>query len=248
MSMSDWAIEIQEENYRERKEDWIRRELDNTEADENTPGWERLEEEYDEIYENWDNYIQDEYEWHSSQDHSIFYVQFLRTIEDVKNILKSKLDPIVVDTIYKVIHVHIITAMETYLGNTFKSAVLSDRKYIDNAAKNLAALSKRRFTLEEILQQGGIKKIVSDQLSEYLYHNVPKVMEYYQAVLGISISYNLGVIIKNTKIRHDIAHRNGKTVDGKYVTVNNASLLDTISEIESFISVLDSELADLDAQ
>ncbi len=108
---SNWAIEVAEEDYRQRREDWIRRELDNSEADEDTSGWEELE---------------DEYEWHISQNHSAFYIEFLQVIKDVKKILRSKIDPLVSNTIYKMIHVHVVTAMETYLGDALKSAVISN--------------------------------------------------------------------------------------------------------------------------
>jgi hypothetical protein len=48
---SDWAIEIQEEKYREIKDEWIRKKLGNPDADENTAGWADLEIEYDEMLE-----------------------------------------------------------------------------------------------------------------------------------------------------------------------------------------------------
>jgi hypothetical protein len=244
---SNWAIEVAEEDYRQRREDWIRRELDNSEADEDTSGWEELEEEYDEIYANWDEYKEDEYEWHISQNHSAFYIEFLQVIKDVKKILRSKIDPLVSNTIYKMIHVHVVTAMETYLGDALKSAVISNRIFIENAAKNLEEFTRNKYTLSQILEhKDGIKKIVLDQLNKYLYHDIPKVLNIYNATLGTSLRYNISEIAKNTKIRHDIVHRNGKTIDGKFIDINNTSLVQTISEIEKFVKYLDNELVEID--
>jgi len=49
---SDWAIEIAEENHIKQREEWIRRELDDSSADEPTDGWceLELEQQYDSAY------------------------------------------------------------------------------------------------------------------------------------------------------------------------------------------------------
>jgi len=134
---SDWAIEVAEENYREQREEWIRHELGNPDADESTDGWSELEVQYDNTFTDWDIFLEGEYEWHRNRDHSNFYIEFLETIEDIKRILNSSLEPTVIHTVYKMTHIHAVTAMETYLGDSLKSAVLGNKKYIENAAKNL---------------------------------------------------------------------------------------------------------------
>jgi len=202
---------VAEANYIAQREDWIRRELDDCEADETTEGWQQLEDDYDEVYELWNNHYQDEYEWHISQDHSSHHIEFIQTMNELKNILKSQIDALLSKTIYKMVHTHAVTAMETYLGDSLKSAALSNSGYIERAAKNLDELTKRKFTLEQILaHEDGIKKIVLEQLTKYLYHDIPKVMMIYSAVLGLTLNYDYDRLCKITKIRHDLVHRNGK--------------------------------------
>ena len=246
---SNLAIEIAEEQYNERKHDWIRRELNISDADEFTPGWDELEQEYDQAISDLNIYAVDEYEWHESQNHSKFLIYFNDTVDTLKSILQSKIDPLVTETIYKMVHVHIVTAMETYLGDALKSAIISDKYYIENAAINLFDLSKRKFTLSEILEKNdGVSEIVLSHVSKYLYHDVPKVLNIYKAILGVRIEYNIESICIDTKTRHDIVHRNGKTADGKYTSINHESLQNTVSNIVGFVNHIDGLLVDLDEQ
>ena len=240
---SDWALEIAEENYRGQKEEWIKRELDDSDADENTEGWDALASQYDETYENWESYIEGEYEWHHSQDHSNFYISFIQTINEIKTILKSHIDPQVTHTTYKMLHVHVVTAMETYLGDSLKSTVLRNETYIANAAKNLDELTKRKFKLEDFISESDfVAKIVLQQLCKYLYHDVARVMVFYKATLDFHCAYNLKNIIEITTIRHDLVHRNGKDNDGNRVQINHPMLEASINEVEIFIKYLDENL------
>lgn len=240
---SDWAIEVAEENYREQRAEWIRRELQDPEADEYTDGWSELEEQYDQTFENWEDYIQEEYEWHHSQNHSDFYISFSRTIDELKRILASHFDPTLSYTIYKMVYVHSVTAMETYLGDSLKSTVLGGANYIANAAKNLNELTQRKFKLEDIVSESDfVDKVVLEQLCKYLYHDVVRVMMIYKATLEFDCSYDLAKLIKITTIRHDLVHRNGKDNEGNRVELDLDILNRSINEIEAFVKYLDENL------
>jgi len=112
---------------------------------------------------------------------------YKQTIGEIKTILKSHIDPTVINTVYKMSYVHAVTAMETYLGDSLKSTVLTNKNYVANAAKNLDELTKRKFKLEDFLSESDfIKKIVLEQLCKYLYHDVIRVMIIYKATLGFN--------------------------------------------------------------
>jgi hypothetical protein len=240
---SNWAVEVAEENYNEAKSDWIQNALNDPEADENTEGWFDLSERYDEEANNYSDYLEAEYEWHSNQDHSNFFIEFNRTIDEIRRILSSTIDQTVMNTIYKMIHIHAVTAMETYLGDSLKSAVIGNKVYIANAARNLEELSKKNFKLSEILSyEGDIEKIVLEQLGKYLYHDVSKVMKIYKATLGFSYTYDLKYLIEITTVRHDLVHRNGKSNEGLRVNLNPLDLKNAIDEVDKFINYLEISL------
>lgn len=242
---SNWAVEVAEANYLEQKEEWIRDELDDPEADQFTDGWHELEEEYDMKSQQWDDYLEAEYEWHHSQNHSNFFISFSRSIDDIKTILKSNMDMTVKNTIYKMVHVHAVTALETYLGDSLKSAVIGNKEYIANAAKNLDELTKTKFTLEVFLSEDDfVAKKVLGQLCKYLYHDVTRVMMIYKATLEFHCNFDLKELIDITTIRHDLVHRNGKDNDGKPVQLDVNSLTNTIYEIEKFVKYLDENLTE----
>jgi hypothetical protein len=240
---SDWAIEVAEQNYIDQREEWIRRELGDPDADETSEGWRELELQYDQTYEHWEDYLEEEYEWHHSQSHSDFYISFNRSINDLKNILTSHLEPTVSYTVYKMVYVHAVTAMETYLGDSLKSTVLGNQKYIANAAKNLNELTQRKFKLEDfVLEKDFVAKIVLEQLCKYLYHDVARVMTIYKATLEFDYSYDLSELIKITTARHDLVHRNGKDNNGKAVELDLGILNRAIEDIEAFVQYLDQNL------
>ena len=240
---SNWAVEVAEEKYNEAKSEWIKNALNDPEADEYTEGWFDLSERYDEEANNYSDYLEAEYEWYSSQDHSNFFIEFNRTIDKIRRILSSTIDQTVMNTIYKMIHIHAVTAMETYLGDSLKSAVIGNKIYIANAARNLDELSKKNFKLSEILSyEGDIEKIVLEQLGKYLYHDVLRVMKIYKATLGFSYTYDLKPLIEITTVRHDLVHRNGKNNEGVRVDLNPVDLKNAIDEVDKFINYLETSL------
>ena len=244
--ISDLMIQLQEDAYNEEKEEWIRRELNDPNADKSTPGWDDLEDQYDFAYDNWGSHIEDEYSWYHSQHYSEFRISFTQTIYDIEQILYSSIDPIVLNTTYKMLYVHAVTAMETYLGDTLKSLVLTDKKFIYNAATNLKGFEKSKFRLQELILNDNFLEItVLGQLDKYLYHDVPKVMMIYKSVLDFQNRYDLGKLTKISSNRHDLVHRNGKDIKGKTISIKLNDLQSSIKEIESFIKYLDEDLADL---
>lgn len=240
---SNWAVEVAEEKYNEVKSEWIQNALDDPDADEGTEGWFELSERYDEEANNYSDYLEAEYEWHSSQNHSNFFIEFNQTIAETRRILSSTIDQTVMETIYKMIHIHAVTAMETYLGDSLKSAVIGNKKYIANAAKNLEELSRRNFRLSEILSyEGDVEKIILEQLGKYLYHDVSRVMKIYKATLDFNYTYDLKYLIEITTVRHDLVHRNGKNNEGVRVRLNPVDLKKAIDEIDNFINYLETNL------
>ncbi len=240
---SDLMIQLQEDAYNDQKAEWIRRELNDPDANESSDGWDELEEQYDFAFTNWEDHLAGEYEWFNSQEYSNFRISFVQTINDIKRVLYSSIEPTVVNTTYKMLYVHSVTAMETYLGDTLKSLVMNKKEFIYNAAKNLYEFKKEKFQLQElILNDNFLEKTVLNQLNKYLYHDVGKVMMIYKSVLGFNGSYDLKNLSKITSNRHDLVHRNGKDNSGKGISLDLSLVQSAIKEIESFIEYIDENL------
>ncbi|MFN4042673.1 HEPN domain-containing protein [Limnobacter sp.] len=240
---SDWALEVWEQQFEEKRADWIRRELNDLEADEGHPKWDELSELYDQAYSDWEEFLEDEYLWHKDQDHSAFYIEFLRAIDALNRLLSSHLDPNVSDTVIKMAYVQAVTAMETFLSDTLKTLVLGKPQYIANAATNLKEVVQQKFTLSDFVQDSKIaEKVVFEQLCKYLYHDVPKVLLLYRETLGFSLTYDLKQLIQITKNRHDLVHRNGKGNDGKRLQLDFTTVNSAIVEVCNFVGAVEKGL------
>jgi len=72
-------------------------------------------------------------------------------------------------------------------------------------------------------------------LSDFLYHNIAKIVPVYSAVLGEKSSdevrNNMLPVILIPKVRHDVVHRNGVNRDGNPVLLNKEVLLQAMKDI-----------------
>lgn len=241
---SDWAIEIAEQQYEERRAEWIRRELNSDDADEFTERWDELAQEYDAHYDGYEEYIEEEYRWLHEQEYSGPYASFHNTIQEIEKILSSHIDPIVADTMHKMAHVHAVTALETYLGDTLKQLMIGQEQYFLNAAQNIKDINERRLKPYEVLaNKDFVEQMVFKHISDHLYHDPVKAMRLYKDCLDFKCTHSLGTIIKAATLRHDIVHRNGKDKDGSNVIPNFTEVKSAISEIKDFVHYLDKALA-----
>lgn len=83
-----------------------------------------------------------------------------------------------------------------------------------------------------------VKSLVLKYVSDILYHNIPNVVEMYEQVLGIKLDIDISKVVKVTKLRHDIVHRNGKTIDGTMISVSSKDFTQAIDHIKEFAGSL----------
>jgi hypothetical protein len=86
------------------------------------------------------------------------------------------------------------------------------------------------------------KEVTDYLLNEVTYHNIWIVEKMYKGVLNIRFHYDLVSIDKIVRRRHDIVHRNGKTVDGKPVIVSSEEVNSAIETIRDFVSGIEKQL------
>lgn len=201
-SAKEWMMEQQESQHEEARAEWIRRELNDDDADEDTEGWQDLSDHYDKMISDYNDAIYDRYSWYHDQDYSNAYISFQQSVKDIEAILSSSLSPLLIGTHYKMSYGYLVTALEVYLGDALKSLVLKSDKYIFNAAKNLKEIKERSLKPVDVLSDKNIvEKIVTEQLTQYLYHNIPKVLKIYKDCLGFDCSYDISDVCAVTATR-----------------------------------------------
>lgn len=236
-SIKEHWFDVQEQE----KHEWIRQHLYEEDADEETEGWEDLANEYDLLQESLREKAEFEAElgWYDETSYSELHEHFLNEIHDLKVILDSKINILHQEAMYKMIYAHSVALLESFLGDTLKTLISSNEAIFENAINKIEELTKAKFELKDIAKQkDGAKGLAIKELSKVLYHNIPKVKRLYECSLDQNLNIDISEIDKITKIRHDIVHRNGKSIDGKLVFLDAEIVNQTISQIKEFASSL----------
>ena len=149
-------------------------------------------------------------------------------------------------TLSRNLYVGVIACLETFLSDAFINTVLSRETYLNSFIRTFKDFKDQKVALNELPDLFSKKEeIAKKAMLEVIYHNLPKVSKMYEATLNI-VFPKFSEIQKGVLIRHDLAHRNGKTKDGTEIIVNNLMVDDIISKVESFISEIDQKLKDKD--
>lgn len=175
-----------------------------------------------------------DYDWLTAE--NIAFSQF----DMQMNILKDELPENPSLPLMKMTYSYMVTLMETCLSDMIKSLVLGDENYLKNAIVNISELKKRQLSLAEVFRtEDVVKKVVIQTLSDYLYHDVKKIVAIYNAVLGEKTPDNVRSemphVIAITQLRHDIVHRNGHDKEGKPVLLDKKTLTEAMDHIHSFV-------------
>ncbi|MCP3130060.1 hypothetical protein [Shewanella sp. KJ2020] len=217
---------------------WICEELDDEYADEDTPGWESLAEEWSNMHAS-NEAITEFFDWYKQHAHSEIHQTFHLQISKLKDLLEMTLPTYNEDTFYKMTYAYAVTLMESFLADTIRSLIITDDRYFFNAINNVDTLKDCKFTISEIAKQtDGARGFAVTELSKLMYHNIPKIREVLKAVLGRDIKIDISQVCTITALRHDIVHRDGKKTDGQLIIVDKEIAKDTVLQIEEFVNSL----------
>jgi len=146
-------------------------------------------------------------------------------------------------TLARLLYANLITAMETYLSDTFKKAVVGKeavkRKYVESHAP----FKKDRIDMADIFKKfNSINSQIIDAIDTTLFHDIPRVQYLFRDVLDTHFEESsLDKLKAAVRIRHDIVHRNGKSIDGKSITIS-------MNEVKALYDLINSSLSHLDKQ
>lgn len=240
-SIKEYLFDLQEQ----RKENWIRKQLNNDDADEKTEGWYELAESYDLMVQNKEDAEEFEYElkWHSTKTHKDLHAHFVNEINKIKYLIDIQVPTSYEDCYFKMIYVHAVTILETFLGDIVKHLIISDEKYLINALTSIDEVKKTKFTLLEILnEKEAVRGITLKLLSNILYHNIPKVKKILELILKNSLRLDLNKINQVISFRHDIVHRNGKNINNIPIIINKNIILEAVNAIENFAEAIQASM------
>jgi hypothetical protein len=170
-------------------------------------------------------------------DNTHLFQTFKSGIEKLKKLNTVKLDDKELDSILKFqIYTGIISVMETFLSDAFINLTFADEKLFRRFVRSYPEFKQRKFELKEIFEQyENLEEVVKTVLLDIIYHDLRKVREMYRNTFEIEFP-DLEKPIQYVLVRHDIVHRNGKTKDGKSLSITTQDVSTAIVEIENFIT------------
>ncbi len=247
-STKDYLFEMQELQ----ADEWIRERLSDDSLDEDSEEYQELAEEYS----NYQEHLREEAEWQaelrwlkdngSSNIHNIFVSELdaLRIMFD-SNVNNPQKMAFILHTniVVKMSYAYAVTLLESYLGDTLRALISQDEQFLKNALRKFKVLKSVKLT-DVVETDLDVKSLVLRYVSDVLYHNIPNVVEMYEQVLGVKLEIDISKVVKITKLRHDIVHRNGRNVDGSTISVGAQDFTQAISDIKEFTGALQRAIND----
>lgn len=224
------------------RDEWIKAQLGDPDANESTIGWAEYESKY---YEHrFTQSTEDEFVWYSNLTSESLFDKFQNNINMLRDVISHNHIAVGLEVpIYKMAYAHAVTLLETFLSETIKSLIITNDSYFENAIRKLEELKKANFSLIEVWRHPeGIKGLAVERLSDVLYHNIPKVKLMLEAITGIKLKADIAQVTRIAVIRHDIVHRNGKTTEGNVIELNIEVVEKAIDKIESFVALVHRQL------
>jgi hypothetical protein len=170
-----------------------------------------------------------------------FHGTLTDSLDGIRSLLESSSLNEHADLLCKMLHVHVITALETFLSDAFVNTVVGNEQLTRTFVKTNADFKKQKFTLDEIFDRiDTIEEEVKSYLLSLVWHNLARVSVLYENTLDAGFASDYPELHQAVATRHDIVHRSGKTKDGREVNVTRSSLLSLMEAVRRLADYVDS--------
>jgi len=179
------------------------------------------------------------------EEDELFYDQYssnpdpLNTLElaldDILTILREAKIPETHLNLYsQLLYQNAITVTEVFLCDLFINRIMRNEKYLRRFVATNPAFQQEKVSISQVYEvMENIEKKVRKFLVSLVWHRLHIVKDIYQKTFEI-VFPEIAVLISAIQIRHDIIHRNGKTVEGEAILVKRQEVLDLITAIGIF--------------
>lgn len=181
-------------------------------------------------------YEQYEAEMRWFEDHPFLetYSIFTAKLRQLKLMVSRKTDPFDAAMLQKMAYVHAVTLFEAMVGDVLKATVLAYPHMMSRMVSKLGEDKSRKFQLREIADLG-LNGIVLGILNEQLYHNPVTVKHFVSIIAGQPLPDTyMATMQKVIEMRHDLVHRDGKTINDERLFINEHIVTTSIELIENF--------------
>lgn len=179
---------------------------------------------------------QAEIQWLNRHSHQEFFVEFEAELATVASLLAAVTNTAQANTVYKLVYAHCVTLLEALISSVVRKLVVSEEDLLMSLAAGYKKVSIVSVTLKEIPEQPKVvETIVLKILADQTFHNVSTIKEVLGVMFGDHMKdLNLAGVGRICSKRHDIVHRNGKTVDDNPIQLSLVEVNQAISTVREF--------------
>jgi hypothetical protein len=130
----------------------------------------------------------------------------------------------IADRLYALLFANAITSLETYLFDTFANTVLNNPALLRAFVEKTEEFQHRQVKFSDIFVHAETVPAMAKQfLGSMIWHNIGKVKRMYKETLAIDLG-DVAEVGRAVAVRHDIVHRNGRTIDGERIAIRLAEV------------------------
>lgn len=176
-------------------------------------------------------------------------ITFKKHLSSVRDLLRqvTPTSSQMIQAFYRMIYASVITAIETYLADTFFRLVVESPSRTETLLTTAPEFLEKKYSMTEVIDW---QKNLPVRLAEFLHgiawHNLGKVRPMYEVVLGVVFPQEFGDVCRAVTIRHDIVHRNGRSKEHRVHRLSNQDLLALVALADRFVGQIESQLDDRD--
>jgi hypothetical protein len=155
-------------------------------------------------------------------------------------------DAVLQQVLYRQVYAGMVTAMESYLSDTFINTVVGEPQLCDKFARTSNEFRQKKYNIDDLVDwQKNNETIIRNFLLDVVFHNLSKVEVMFQSVLKVKFpsSDDIVELQKIIGVRHNIAHRNGRNKKGKVTTLSVDRIAEAQRRIREFVEHVDYQIA-----
>lgn len=139
-------------------------------------------------------------------------------------------------------HSSLIAALEAYLADTVSYWVEKDQRALRRFVSTNKDFQARSLTVAELFERlENLTGEVKTYLADFVWHRLDKVKPLLASGLEIQVP-EIGGLMKEVKVRHNIVHRAGRDADGALVELSSEDLSRVRDAIQQFSNGIEDEL------
>lgn len=168
------------------------------------------------------------------------YASLEASVQNLRDLLSVNHNPRLETTLFQMLYVNSITALEAFLSEFFIGKINSDSASLRAFVESNPDFKNEKFPLSEIFKKNeSLNNHVKEYLIKLLWHNLSKLKPMFKASLAIEFPESIEFLMKAVNVRHDLVHRNGKTKDGEIIDISKDDLTQLFDEIILFAKHID---------